>query len=141
MAALTRNKIAEKALQKVGNLARGQTANPDDRQIALDSLDRLIKSLPIHGYTVPAVLPSDPVVYSGLVEEWDEALILGVAAEIGDEFSAPANDKIMWLQQWSGLRQKLVDYTAPKLPDRIGVSEYRRPCYGWPFDDNNNGCC
>lgn len=141
MAALTRAQIAEKALQKVGNLARGETANADDRQIALDALDRLVKSLPIHGYTVPAVLPSDPTVYSGLVEEWDEALILGVAAEIGDEFNTPSNDKIMWLQQWAGLRQKLVDYTAPKLPDCIGVSEYRRPCYGWPFDDNNSGCC
>ena len=124
MSALTRAQIAEKALQKVGNLARGETADPDDRQIALDALGRLITALPVHGYTVPDPLPATDTT---LVAEWDEALILGVAAEIGDEFGASPDQILRWLQQWGGLRDKLIDYTAPALPDRISVADHPPP--------------
>lgn len=130
MAALTRVQIAEKALQKVGNLARGQTANPGDRQIALDALARLITSLPVHGYRWPDVpLTTD----TGLGEHWDEALILGTSAEIGDEFGADLTATTMRLQQWAGLRGKLIDYDAPPLPDFASVDEARAPVLGWPF--------
>jgi hypothetical protein len=114
MASLTRAQIGQKALQKVGNLARGETADPDDLKIATDALDRLITSLPVHGYTVPDPLPATD---TGLVDEWGEALILGVAAEIGDEFGADLTQKTLWLQQWAGLRDRLIAYTAPALPD------------------------
>lgn len=130
MAGLTRAQIAAKALQKVGNLARGQTANPDDLQIALDALARLITSLPVHGYTVPDPVPATDTT---LVPEWDEALILGVAAEIGDEFSATDAQIIRWLQQWAGLRDQLIDYTAPALPDCASVEDGTVPTVAWPF--------
>jgi hypothetical protein len=124
MAALTRAQIGEKALQKVGNLARGETANVDDLVIATDALGRLISSLVVHGYTWPTVpLATD----TGLGEHWDEALILGTAAEIGDEFGADLTTTAMRLQQWAGLRSKLIDYDAPALPDCISVDEFRRP--------------
>jgi hypothetical protein len=124
MAALTRAQIGEKALQKVGNLARGQTANPDDLKIATDALARLIKALPVHGYTWPDPLPATD---TQLGEHWDEALILGTTAEIGDEFGADLTTTAMRLQQWGGLRDKLIAYDAPALPDCIGVNEFARP--------------
>lgn len=54
---LTRNKICEKALQKVGALARGETADPDDMEIVVDALDGLLKGLPIYGYAWPRTAP------------------------------------------------------------------------------------
>jgi hypothetical protein len=130
MTALTRVQIADKALQKVGNLARGETADQDDRQIALDALGRLISSLPVHGYTWPDPRPATD---TQLGEHWDEALILGVAAEIGDEFGADLTQKTLWLQQWAGLRSKLIDYDAPELPDCASVVEAWAPALPWPF--------
>lgn len=120
MAALTRAKIAEKALQKVGNLARGETADLDDLQIALDALGRLIAALPVHGYTWPDPRPATE---TELGEHWDEALILGVTAEIGDEFGADLASSTLRLQQWAGLRKQLIAYDAPDLPDCISVDE------------------
>lgn len=128
--ALTRVQIAEKALQKVGNLARGQTANPDDRQIALDALGRLLASLPVHGYTWPDPRPATD---TQLGAHWDEALVLAVAAEIGDEFSVDLTQKTLWLQQWGGLREKLIAYDAPALPDCISVEDARPSSLSWPF--------
>lgn len=130
MAALTRAKIAEKALQKVGNLARGETADLDDLQIALDALGRLIAALPVHGYTWPDPRPATD---TQLGEHWDEALILGTAAEIGDEFGADLATTTLRLQQWAGLRSKLIDYDAPALPDSISVDDARPQALGWPF--------
>lgn len=130
MTGLSRTQIAEKALQKVGNLARGETANSDDRQIALDALGRLITSLPVHGYTVPDPVPATDTT---LVPEWDEALILGVAAEIGDEFGATDVQILRWLQQWSGLRDNLIAYTAPALPDMASVGDGTPSFVAWPF--------
>lgn len=118
MAALTRAKIGEKALQKVGNLARGETADPDDLTIATDALGRLIAALPVHGYVYPDPPPGTD---TGLGEHWDEALILGVAAEIGDDFGATTDQILRWLQQWGGLRDRLIGYDAPALPDRVSV--------------------
>ena len=120
MAALTRAKIAEKALQKVGNLARGETADLDDLQIAVDALGRLITALPVHGYTWPDPRPATD---TQLGEHWDEALILGVAAEIGDEFGVDLPTSALRLQQWAGLRKMLIAYDAPDLPDSISVDE------------------
>lgn len=120
MAALTRAKIAEKALQKVGNLARGETADPDDLQIAVDALARLIAALPVHGYTWPDPRPATD---TQLGEHWDEALIVGVAAEIGDEFGADLTTTALRLQQWAGLRGKLIAYDAPALPDFASVAD------------------
>lgn len=128
MAGLTRAQIAEKALQKVGNLARGETADTDDLQIAVDALGRLIKALPVHGYTVPDPVPATDTT---LIEEWDEALILGTAAEIGDEFGATDGQILRWLQQWAGLRGQLIAYTAPALPDSIGVEEVPPGSVAW----------
>lgn len=128
MAGLTRAQIAAKALQKVGNLARGQTANPDDLKIATDALARLITALPVHGYTVPDPLPATDTT---LVPEWDEALILGVAAEIGDEFGATDAQILRWLQQWGGLRDRLIDYTAPELPDCASVEDVPPASLPW----------
>lgn len=59
---LTREQIATKALQKVGNLARGETADPDDVKIATDALDGLLKELPIFGYAWPQVTPGAVIV-------------------------------------------------------------------------------
>lgn len=58
---LTRNKICEKALQKVGTLARGQTADQDDLQIVIDALDGLLKTLPLYGYSWPQIISGQAV--------------------------------------------------------------------------------
>lgn len=118
--ALTRAQIGEKALQKVGNLARGETADPDDLKIATDALARLIAALPVHGYTWPDPRPATD---TELGEHWDEALVLGVAAEIGDEFGADLAATAVRLQQWAGLRGKLIAYDAPALPDYASVDD------------------
>ena len=128
--ALTRAEIGKKALQKVGNLARGETADPDDLKIATDALARLIAQLPVHGYTWPDPRPSTD---TQLGDHWDEALILGVAAEIGDEFGADVTATALRLQQWAGLRDKLIDYDAPALPDYASVADGTTSTSSWPF--------
>jgi len=50
---LTRLQIATKALQKVGTLARTETADTDDLVVVYDALDALLKALPIFGYAWP----------------------------------------------------------------------------------------
>lgn len=55
---LTREQLADKVLQKVGNLARGETGAEDDRQIVYGALDGIIKELPVYGYEWPQVTPS-----------------------------------------------------------------------------------
>lgn len=114
MASLTRAQIGTKALQKVGNLARGQTANTDDLKIATDALDLLITELPVHGYVAPDPAPATD---TGLADEWGQALVFGVAAAIGDEFGAEPNQRVLWLQEWAGLRDRIIAFESPELPD------------------------
>jgi hypothetical protein len=81
----------------------------------------------VHGYTWPDPLPATDTSSA----EWDEALILGVAAEIGDEFGADLTASALRLQQWAGLRDKLIDYDAPALPDCISVQDVPPGALSW----------
>lgn len=50
---LTRERIADKALEKCGVLGANTTASSPDRALALEGMDLLLKELPIYGYTWP----------------------------------------------------------------------------------------
>lgn len=50
---LTRERIADKALEKCQALASGGTPDAADRALALEALDSILKELPWHGYSWP----------------------------------------------------------------------------------------
>jgi len=52
---LTRERIADKALGKCGVLGVGKTPSDEDRTLALEALDAILKELPLYGYVWPKV--------------------------------------------------------------------------------------
>ena len=50
---LTRERIADKSLEKCGVLGADQTPSSADRALALETLDLILKQLPIYGYSWP----------------------------------------------------------------------------------------
>ena len=50
---LTRERIADKGLEKVKAIAAGGTPEAADRSLALEALDGLLKELPWHGFSWP----------------------------------------------------------------------------------------
>jgi hypothetical protein len=54
---LTRERIADRALERIGALGAGQTPDAEDRNLALETLDSILKSLPLYGIIWPRVTP------------------------------------------------------------------------------------
>ena len=55
---LTRERIADKALEKCLRLGIGETTNADDRALCLEALDGLLKNLLWHGLSWPKTISS-----------------------------------------------------------------------------------
>jgi hypothetical protein len=121
MAALTRAKIAEKALQKWATWRAGQTANPDDLKIATGRAGaphrgaagaRLHLAGPAPRYRHPARGALGRGAHPGRGgRDWRRVR------------RRPDEPPPLRLQQWAGLRDKLIAYDAPDLPDCISVDE------------------
>lgn len=112
----TRNQIAEAALRKVGNLARGQTPNPDDLRIALDALDGILKELPIFGYAWPQTVAGQTalafnasVQASVLPADYYGNPIVSYLDTAGNEVQL----RRATLDEWAGITRRLDTGSAP----------------------------
>jgi hypothetical protein len=133
---LTREQIGKKALQKVGNLARGQTANADDLALAIQALDGILKELPIFGYAWPqtALTQAALTLLAGVptvtfpTDYYGGALVTYLDAS-GNELPL----QLITLDQWLAIPQKSQAAAYPLMAylDRASV------LHVWPVQTAN----
>lgn len=133
---LTRERLADKALEHCVVLGVGKIPAYEDRGLALETLDGMLKELPIYGYswpkiinaqatltlaanTSPTALPTD---YYGSLQP----MLIGADTE-------EVNLRIVTLQEWNGIADK--DYAAD-YPDRGYIDPSRR-LWTWPIQKAN----
>ena len=128
---LTRERLADKSLEHCGVLGVGKVPAYEDRGLALETLDGMLKELPIYGYswpkvanaqtsitlltaTNPTALPTD--YYGSLMPEL-------VGADLDE-----SPFRLITLAEWNAIADK--DYAAA-YPDRGYIDPSRR-LWTWP---------
>lgn len=133
---LTRERLADKALEHCGVLGVGKIPAYEDRGLALETLDGMLKELPIYGYTWPKVINAQasltlvaatsptalPTDYYGSLQP----MLIGADTE-------EVNLRIVTLHEWNGIADK--DYAAD-YPDRCYIDPSRR-LWTWPIQNAN----
>ena len=148
---LTRERLADKSLEHCGVLGVGKVPAYEDRGLALETLDGMLKELPIYGYswpkvanaqaslslvaaTNPTALPSD--YYGSLMPnllDFYKSAISGLAVS-GIAISGLSSDgdespfRLITLSEWNAISDK--DYAA-EYPDR-GYIDPSRKLWTWP---------
>ena len=133
---LTRERLADKALEHCGVLGVGKVPAYEDRGLALETLDGMLKELPIYGYTWPKIISAQatltlvanvsptalPTDYYGNLQP----MLVGADTE-------EVNLRIVTLHEWNGIADK--DYAAD-YPDRCYIDPARR-LWTWPIQKAN----
>ena len=132
---LTRERIADKALEKCFVLGAAQVPNSPDRALALETLDLLLKELPIYGYTWPKtgtlstdILLNDRVADVGFPSDYYGSAQFQKVGEGGGRVPF----SLVPLAQW----QRLDRYDGA---DRIINGKFTSNITGWTDDSVGDG--
>lgn len=147
---LTRERIADKALEKLNELGVGETATPSPRNMALEALDGILKMLQFQGLHYPELsrgqfdfilfknqqqnlLPAD---YYGYAEI---SYVNQTANADGSFPTAPANEvelPLVTVPTWQGIENKA--QTAP-FPLLVFI-DVANVLWTWPIQTQNVAC-
>lgn len=107
--ALKREQLADKGLQKTGRLGAGETAAPEDRQLAIDALEAILKNLSVHGYSWPKTLSAGATITftTGLASKALPTDFLNfIALNFVDSGGNEVPVTMMTTAQWDGIVTK-----------------------------------
>jgi hypothetical protein len=133
---LTRERVADKALEHCRVLGVGKVASFEDRALALETMDALLKELPIYGYSWPKI----SVVQSSLslvaatsptampADYYGSALFTLIGPD-----SKEIPFRLMTLSEWNAIADKTY---AADYPDRGYLSPDRK-LWTWPVQNAN----
>lgn len=135
---LTRERIADKALEKCRRLAAGQTPSAEDRNVALEYMDAILKSLPLYGYTWPQVSTTQASVTLAAATS---------PTTLPVDFFKGQNPQLRYVDA-DGNQVELVPLTLPEwnaIPDKTLAADYPINYYvspdgklwTWPVQNQN----
>lgn len=113
---LTRERIADRALERCRRLGAGQTPSSEDRALAIEELDAILKELPSRGLVWPRLTPaaSSLVVSTGtqtvsLPADYVGDLVMTMIGSDGYEHDFP----LIQTTEWSGIENKALTGNDP----------------------------
>lgn len=131
---LTRERLADKALEHCGVLGVGKVPAHEDRALALETMDGMLKELPIYGYTWPKVINA-PATLTLLANTSPTALPTDYYGSLQPMLIGADGEEVglslITLNEWNGIADK--DYAAD-YPDRGYIDPTRR-LWTWPVQN------
>jgi hypothetical protein len=133
---LTRERLADKALEHCGVLGVGKVPSYEDRGLALETLDGILKELPIYGYTWPKIIATQASLTltaatspTLLPTDYYGSLMPELVAADGTEWPL----RLITMAEWNTIADK--DYAA-EYPDRAYIDASRK-LWTWPVQTAN----
>lgn len=121
---LTRERIADKALEKCQRTGIGRTVSADDRALCLEALDGLLKNLLWYGYSWPKTASGYTTLAflsgaqtSALPSDYYTGAMLSYLDASGQEVNLP----LVTQEQWKSITSKLTQAT---YPDRAFIDRF-----------------
>lgn len=131
---LTSERIADKAIEKCGRLGVGKSASPEDRALAMEALNGILKELPIYGFQWPVVEDSQTTISlvanvspTALPTDYRGQLVAKVVGSEGYETEL----NLMTLAEWMQVKDK--DLTADYPTD--GYVDQSNQLWTWPVQN------
>lgn len=131
---LTRERIADKALEKCNVLGVGRVANEEDRSLAMEAMDGILKELPTHGVEWPKVIDSQANIAlladtspTALPTDYYGGLVVNVVGADGNESEL----ELVSLSEWNAIPDK--DY-ASGYPSK-GYIDQQNNLHTWPVQN------